>query len=56
MSEEIETHREQIAGLCRRYGVKRLQLFGSAARGKLVEQDPADEAAEKLLERIAVEN
>ena len=30
--QEIETHREQIAELCRRYGVKRLELFGSAAR------------------------
>ena len=34
MLKEIETHREQIAELCRRYGVKRLELFGSAARGK----------------------
>jgi len=32
MLKEIESHREQIAGLCRRYGVKRLELFGSAAR------------------------
>lgn len=29
---EIETHRKQIADLCRHYGVKRLELFGSAAR------------------------
>ncbi|MCA1780520.1 MAG: nucleotidyltransferase family protein [Xanthomonadaceae bacterium] len=34
MLKEIETHREQIAELCRRYGVKRLELFGSAARGR----------------------
>ena len=34
MLKEIETHREQIAELCRRYGVKRLELFGSAARVK----------------------
>jgi predicted nucleotidyltransferase len=33
MLELIEQHREQIAGLCRRYGVTRLELFGSAASG-----------------------
>ncbi len=27
----IEQHRDQIAALCRRYGVHRLELFGSAA-------------------------
>jgi predicted nucleotidyltransferase len=30
----IEEHRSQIAELCRRHGVKRLELFGSAARGE----------------------
>ena len=29
----IEQHREQIAVLCRKYGVRKLELFGSAARG-----------------------
>jgi uncharacterized protein len=29
----IEQHRHQIAELCRRCGVKRLELFGSAASG-----------------------
>jgi uncharacterized protein len=29
----IEDHRVEIEALCRRYGVKRLELFGSAARG-----------------------
>jgi predicted nucleotidyltransferase len=29
----IEQHREQIAALCRRYRLKRLELFGSAASG-----------------------
>src|ERR1035437_7839070 len=29
----IEQHREEIATLCQRYGVNRLELFGSAARG-----------------------
>jgi predicted nucleotidyltransferase len=30
----IEQHRGEIADLCKRYGVKRLELFGSAAREK----------------------
>jgi len=29
----IEQHREQIAALCRKYRLRRLELFGSAARG-----------------------
>ncbi len=29
----IEQHQSEIAALCRKYGVKRLELFGSAARG-----------------------
>lgn len=33
MVPEIEQHRAQIQELCRKYGVKRLELFGSAARG-----------------------
>ena len=28
----IENHRDAIAALCRRYGVRRLELFGSALR------------------------
>jgi uncharacterized protein len=28
----ITQHREQIAALCRKYGVRKLELFGSAAR------------------------
>jgi predicted nucleotidyltransferase len=38
MLQLIEEHREEIAALCRRYEVKRLELFGSAARGDF---DPA---------------
>lgn len=30
----IEQHRLQIEALCRQYHVKRLELFGSAARGE----------------------
>jgi predicted nucleotidyltransferase len=33
MIAEITTYQEQIASLCERYGVLRLDLFGSAARG-----------------------
>lgn len=48
MLKEIETHREQIAELCRRYGVKRLELFGSAARGH--DFDPAKSDIDFLVE------
>jgi len=34
----IEQHRAAIADLCRKHGVKKLELFGSAARGDF---DPA---------------
>lgn len=33
MIPEIQQHRQQIAALCREYGVLRLELFGSAAAG-----------------------
>jgi len=33
MIDLIKQHREQIAALCRRYGIRRLELFGSAASG-----------------------
>ena len=29
----IEEHRDEIAQLCRRYGVRRLEAFGSVVRG-----------------------
>lgn len=29
----IEQHRDEIADICRRFGVRRLEIFGSAARG-----------------------
>jgi predicted nucleotidyltransferase len=33
MINEIELHREELRALCRRFHVRRLDLFGSAARG-----------------------
>ena len=48
MLKEIENHRADIAELCRRYGVKRLELFGSAARGE--DFDPATSDIDFLVE------
>jgi predicted nucleotidyltransferase len=52
---EVETRRKQIAEICARLGVRRLELFGSAARGAtprdldflvdLGERPPAEYAA-----------
>jgi predicted nucleotidyltransferase len=33
MIDEIQAHREELRTLCRRFRVRRLDLFGSAARG-----------------------
>lgn len=33
MIDEIDLHREELLALCRRFHVRRLDLFGSAARG-----------------------
>jgi predicted nucleotidyltransferase len=33
MHSDIDEKRDALAALCRRYGVKRLEVFGSAARG-----------------------
>ena len=33
MIAEVANRRDEIAALCRTYGVRRLELFGSAARG-----------------------
>lgn len=51
----IEQHAPEIARLCRQYGVRRLEVFGSAANGEfdpqrsdldfLVEFDPVGEAS-----------
>lgn len=34
MIAEIASHREELQDLCRRFGVRRLSIFGSAARGR----------------------
>jgi uncharacterized protein len=39
MHKSIEQHRAEIGQLCRRYAVRRLEVFGSAARA--VDFDPA---------------
>lgn len=41
MIELLEQHRQEIATLCRKYGVRRLELFGSAAGGGRGDFDPA---------------
>jgi uncharacterized protein len=33
MIAEITNHREELRELCRRFGVRRLDVFGSAVRG-----------------------
>jgi predicted nucleotidyltransferase len=44
----IDQRRAEIAALCRRYGVRRLEVFGSAARG--VDFDPAASDADFLVD------
>jgi hypothetical protein len=44
----IEKRRAEIAELCRRYGVRRLEVFGSAARG--ADFDPASSDADFLVD------
>jgi uncharacterized protein len=47
MVKEIELHREELRGLCRRFHVRRLDLFGSAARGDF---DPEHSDVDFLVE------
>ena len=44
----VATHRDEIAALCRRFHVRRLELFGSAARG--ADFDPATSDVDFLVE------
>ena len=48
MHAEILRHRETLAALCRQYGVARLDVFGSAARG--ADFDPARSDVDLLVE------
>lgn len=48
MHAEIESRKAEIAEICRRYGVRRLDLFGSAARGE--DFDPASSDADFLVD------
>ena len=43
----IDQHRAEIATMCRRYGVRRLEVFGSAARGE--DFDPVESDADFLV-------
>jgi predicted nucleotidyltransferase len=47
MIDEIELHREELQALCRRFHVRRLDLFGSAARGDF---DPERSDVDLLVE------
>ena len=46
----IEQHRDQIADICRRYAVRRLEVFGSAARG--TDFNPETSDADFLVEFV----
>lgn len=48
MHQLIEQHRADIALLCRRYGVRQLEVFGSAARA--ADFDPASSDADFLVD------
>ncbi|MGD1016559.1 MAG: nucleotidyltransferase domain-containing protein [Roseiarcus sp.] len=47
MHADIAEKRQDLIALCRRYGVERLEVFGSAARG--VDFDPARSDADFLV-------
>ena len=48
MHPAISQHRPGIAGICQRYGIRRLEVFGSAARAN--DFDPAHSDADCLVE------
>lgn len=53
MIEDIETQSREIAELCRRYGVRRLAVFGSAATGHIHAGSDVDFLVEFDLESTA---
>jgi predicted nucleotidyltransferase len=42
MHEDIAGRRDELAALCREYGVQRLEIFGSAARGDDFDEEASD--------------
>lgn len=48
MHAEIESRKAEITKICRRYGVRRLDVFGSAARG--ADFDPASSDVDFLVD------
>jgi predicted nucleotidyltransferase len=42
MQDKIEQHRKSLAEICRRHGVAKLEVFGSAARGRDFDPDRSD--------------
>ena len=48
MHAAIAQHRAAISAICQRYGIRRLEVFGSAARGD--DFDPAHSDADFLVE------
>ncbi len=46
-------HRERLGELCRRHGISRLAVFGSAARGKLGPESDIDLLVEFVPGRLA---
>lgn len=53
MTSVIEQHREQLTALCRKYRVKRLEVFGSAARERF---DPSRSDIDLLVEFCPIES
>ena len=53
MIADIALHRKELQDLCRRFGVRRLSVFGSAARGDF---DPARSDIDFLVEFAAEED
>jgi predicted nucleotidyltransferase len=53
MLDLIEKHQPEIAALCRKYEVKRLELFGSAATGKF---DPAHSDLDFFVEFLSYQS
>ena len=52
MHPEIKSRQAEIAGICRRFGVVRLEVFGSAARGTDFDPERSDADFAVEFERI----